>query len=194
MSNVFKVSSIARLLYQQMYKGKKMTRKLQQDSFLSTWDFGYNSTVHVAMIHILKMVQKRERERQIVKTNSSKKRMSFIITGMKWDRSKTQLYFFLAMVSSNHPDILSVQDWFWFLEHLEVSSNEQSAFSMHEEHQEYQKTIIMPFIFPLIMPSVPRLGIWEMKHLQKLRWKIQENGRRMITKVICFACSGSLKP
>lgn len=36
MSNVFKVSSIARLLYQQMYKGKRMTRKLQQDSFLDT--------------------------------------------------------------------------------------------------------------------------------------------------------------
>lgn len=141
-----------------------------------------------------KWYRKKRKRKANSQDKQLEKRMSFIITGMKWDRSKTQLYFFLAMVSSNHPDILSLQDWFWFLEHLEVSSNEQSAFSMHKEYQEYQKTIIMPFIFPLIMPSVPRLGIWEMKHLQKLRWKIQENGRRMITKVICFACSGSLKP
>lgn len=52
----------------------------------------------------------------------------------------------------------------------------------------------MPFIFALIMPSVPRLGIWKMRHLQKLRWKIQEDGRRMITEAVwCVQVAQSLK-
>lgn len=57
MSNVFKVSSIARLLYQQMYKGKGMRRTLQQGSFLSTWNPEYSSTVDP---HILNSTERGE--------------------------------------------------------------------------------------------------------------------------------------
>lgn len=69
-----------------MYKGKEMTGKLEQDSFLSTWNPERSSTVDVAMVHISEMVQKKTKERVNSQGEREEKNDIFIVTGMKWDR------------------------------------------------------------------------------------------------------------
>lgn len=93
------------------------------------------------------MVQKEANGRVNSQGEWEEKSMPFFVTGMKWDRCKTQPYLCLAVFTSNHLDVLLVQSRFSsleYLEHPEVSSNAWKEFSRHQ----YHNTVIVPFLYP----------------------------------------------